>query len=105
MLLKKDIKLDDGSIQTRFYVSKCNYCGKTFIKFQNKTLYCSDDCKKYSNLEHTCERVRQFRKRYKNVTQNNNWIGTGHLGNHTSGDWETEKLLIFRERKRLKLKT
>ena len=104
MLLKKQIKLKDTTIQTQFYVTKCKYCGKTFIKFENKTMYCTDKCKYYSTLEHTNKRVRKHR-RNDTIKHSSKWIGTGHLGHHTSGDWETEKLLIVRERKRLKLKT
>lgn len=99
MLLQK-IKDDP---QTRLYVSTCKYCGSTYIKFQSATKYCSATCRYYSDLEHTEKRVRKYRKKNQ-VSFNSKWIGTGHLGNHTSNDWEKELLLISREKKRLKLK-
>lgn len=77
MLLKKNIKCKDGTIQTQFYLSKCKYCGKLFIKFQNKTLYCSQECKCKSTQDN---KAKYQRKRRKSIRE-------GHLISN-----ETEKL-------------
>lgn len=77
MLLKKNIKYKDGTIQTQFYVTKCKYCGKRFIKFQNKTLYCSTECKCKSTQDN---KAKYQRKRRKHIRE-------GHLISN-----ETEKL-------------
>lgn len=96
MLLRK-IKGDD---QTRFYVSTCKYCGSTYIKFHNATKYCSDECRHYSDLEHTESRVRRFRRKLKSQGLSvNNWLGTGLLGQHYSGD-EIQELRYVRSEKR-----
>lgn len=77
MLLVKELKLDDGTIQTTFYTSKCKYCGKLFIKFQNKTLYCSTECK--------CRSVQDSKAAYQRKRRKQ--IREGHLISN-----ETEKL-------------
>lgn len=97
MLLKKT----DGS-QTMFYIAHCKYCGRPFIKTHNRTVYCSSECREYSDKEHTLKRVRRFYR--KHGRQNNKWIGTGTLGCHRHEDEDYELLMITREIKRLKLK-
>lgn len=87
MLLKKTYHLKDGTIQTTFYTSKCNYCGKTFIKFQNKTLYCSTECKYRSTQDNKAAYQRKRRKQ----------IREGHLISN-----ENQKLGTYRFPKKIK---
>lgn len=99
MLLKKQ----DDDPQTIFYISYCKYCGRPFIKTHNRTVYCSNECRQYSDKEHTSKRVRRFYK--KHGRKDNKWLGTGTLGAHCHKDWDYELLMITREKKRLKIKT
>ena len=99
MLLKK-IKDDP---QTRFWVTKCRYCGSTFIKFQNATKYCSDKCRDYSTLEHTEKRVRKHRKKHRSQTDSYWGLGSGYLHGTPKSDFEDEHKSIMSEYRRLKL--
>ena len=99
MLLRK-IK---GDPQTRFYVSTCQYCGSTYIKFQSATKYCSDDCRKYSDLEHTEKRVQKHRKKFKSKTDKYWGLGTGYLHGSPEACFEAEHQAIMSEYRRLKI--
>lgn len=94
-------KSDDG--QARFYLSRCRYCGKVFIKFYNATIYCSSECRGNATKEHTLKRVQRFYREHGRGC--NKWVGTGMLGCHRHEDEDYELLMITREIKRLKLKT
>lgn len=102
MLLKKEIKLDDGTIQTTFYVSKCKYCGKTFIKFQNKTLYCSTECKCRSTQDNKAKYQRKRRKSIREghlISNETEKLGTIHFPKKI-GDWlEERRRLKYAKRK------
>lgn len=89
--------------QMRFYLSHCEYCGALFIKFQNRTTYCSPECRYYSDLEHTESRVRKHRKKYKNKTDDYWGLGTGYLHGTPRNDWNDEHQTIMMERMRLKI--
>ena len=99
MLFKK-IK---GDPQARFWVATCNYCGSTFIKFQNATKYCSRKCRDYSDLEHTEKRVRKHRRKYKSKTDKYWGLGSGYLHGKPKSDFHDEHKAIMFERRRLKL--
>lgn len=99
MLLKK-IKDDP---QTRFWVTKCKYCGSLFIKFQNAAKYCSDKCRDYSTLEHTEKRVRKHREKHRSQTDDYWGLGSGYLHGTPKKDFKAEHKAIMRERRRLKL--
>ena len=91
-----------GDPQARFYTSKCKYCGKPYIKFQNATKFCSDTCRYYSDLEHTEERVRKHRKNHSKT--DNYWgLGTGYLHGTPKNDFEDEHAAIQSEYRRLKI--
>lgn len=97
MLLKKN----PDNPQSQFYISKCKYCGKPYIKTHNRQVYCSSECRGYSDREHTAERVRRFYK--KHGRGYHRWVGTGSLGEHAHTDWDYEQLMILREKRRLKI--
>lgn len=105
MLLKKEIKYPDGTIQTGFYISKCKYCSKNYIKVQNRTMYCSDKCRQYSRKEQKESYNRKYRLKYNNKSDTYWGLGSGYLGEHRHADFEKEISAINMERKRLKLKS
>ena len=102
ILLKKNIKCKDGTIQTQFYTRKCKYCGKTFIKFQNKTLYCSPECKCRITQDNKAKYQRKRRKSIREghlIINENKKIGTTYFPKKI-GDWvEERKRIIYAKRK------
>lgn len=102
MLLKKTDYLKDGTIQTTFYLSKCQYCGKTFIKFQNKTLYCSTECKCKSTQDNKAAYQRKRRKQIREghlISNETEKLGTIHFPKKI-GDWiEEQRRIKYAKRK------
>lgn len=96
MLLKKEIKLEDGTIQTQFYVTKCRYCGNRFIKFENKTLYCSTECKCKSTQDNKAKYQRKRRKQIRDghlISNETKKLGTFHFP-QSINDWVEEHEII-----------
>ncbi len=96
MLLKKQIKYKDGTVQTQFYTYKCKYCGKLFIKFENKTMYCSDECRCKSNQDNKAKYQRKRRKQINNgelISNETKKLGTIHFPKKI-GDWIEERQRI-----------
>lgn len=102
MLLKKTYHLKDGTIQTTFYLSKCKYCGKLFIKFQNKTLYCSTECKCKSTQDSKAAYQRKRRKQIREghlISNETEKLGTIHFPKKI-GDWiEEQRRIKYAKRK------
>ena len=95
------MKLKDGTIQTQFYIKKCLYCGSIFIKFENKTLYCSEFCRCKSNQDNKAKYQRKRRKLIRAgvlITNENNKLGSFYFPK-TTGNW-TEELKIIKNAKR-----
>lgn len=91
--------------QPQFHEKQCNWCGKTYTPRVGHQLYCSPQCRKYSDQEHTLHRVRKFRKKYHNVLNQLSYqnLGTGGLGQHRDNDFEEEQRKIRQEMKVLGL--
>lgn len=92
MLLKKQIQYPDGSIQTQFYKSTCKYCGRTFIKFENKTQYCTPECACKSTQDNKARYQRKRRKQINNgtlISNENKKLGTTYFPKKI-GDWTEE---------------
>lgn len=100
MLLKKIL----NNPQTRFYISKCKYCGRVFIKFENKTGYCREACRTWAVREQKA-RYQQKRRKLINdgelISNENNKLGTTYLSNHRHDDFKREYLSIHKEAKRI----
>lgn len=96
MFLEKLFEHKDGSIQTGFALRKCKYCGKHFIKLQNKTLYCSQGCRDKSTQDNKARYQRQRRlliRKGELISNENKKLGTTYFPEY-SPDWQKEKELI-----------
>lgn len=104
MLLKNHEKYEDKTVQTRFYTSKCQYCGRLFIKTENKTCYCSDKCRRYAHMEQQAKHMRRKRRLISNgeLLANHKKLGTGRLGSKPRSDFNKEHTIIKKELGRLK---
>lgn len=96
MFLEKLFEYEDGSLQTGFALRKCKYCGKYYIKLQNKTLYCSSNCRGKSTQDNKAKYQRKRRQLIRDgelVSNENKKLGTTYFPEH-SPDWKKEKELI-----------
>ena len=83
----------------------CEYCGKPFIKSHGNQKYCSKTCSNNRRLEQNAEsRMKSYHKNKKRGGDKFYGLGSGGLGPHMHQDWETEKVKINNELKRLKLR-
>ncbi|WP_305554581.1 hypothetical protein [Methanobrevibacter sp. V74] len=102
MLLKKSYECSDGSIQTCFATYTCKYCGKTFIKFENKKMYCSIECACKSTQDNKAKYQRKRRKLINSgelVSNETRKLGTIHFPEEI-GDWVDElKRVKYAKRK------
>ena len=99
MLFKK-IK---GDPQARFYVIKCKYCGDYFIKFENKTLYCSEYCKCKSTQDNKAKYQRKRRKLIRDgvlISNETEKLGTTYFPNKPIPNFEEEYSLIKRAKRK-----
>lgn len=96
-----------GEPQVRFYVSKCKYCGKTFIKFQNKTCYCSSQCRSYAAQDQKASFARKYRRMIREglMVRKETYLGTGCLTENPLGNFEDELLRVRKELNRIGVKT
>lgn len=88
-------------------IKKCKWCGEDFTPKSNHNLYCSKDCSKYASMEHTTERVRRYRKKYREVLKESRQgykVGTGMLHAHPSDDFDEEWEKVQNEMKYLGLR-
>ena len=102
MLLRKI----PGDPQTRFYVSKCKYCGKLFIKVHNKSMLCSYRCKVKSKQDSNAAYQRKRRKEInegKLISNETNQVGTStvYLSKGIKPTFEEEHMVILKEKKRV----
>ena len=87
---------EDGSIQTGLPVRTCKYCGKDYIKLQNKTLYCSKECKHKSTQDNKARYQRRRRQSIRNselISNETRKLGTTYFPEHTC-DWQKEREMI-----------
>ncbi len=95
----------DDKIIKRLYVYQpkpCQACGKLFNPMSSAQKYCCADCRQYSDQEHGRERIRRWRKKYKEVLS---WftyttLGTGNLGEHMLDDPLEEEKKVHNEMKK-----
>lgn len=100
-------------ITRRYKPKNCKWCNQEFTPKTSHQLYCSKKCRKYSDNEHTLQRVRNFRKKYKDIlsTLPYTTLGTGNLGQHTThnpqakNEWQEETNKIRKELKLIGLKS
>ena len=88
-----------GDPQLRFEVRKCKYCGKKYIKLQNKTSLCSDECRHKSTQDSKAKYQQKRRLQIKNGTliERDKPLGTMYLSKHAFvDDWDRE---LSRDRK------
>lgn len=97
-------------ITIKYTQKTCNYpgCNNKFIPEHPHQLYCSKECRYYSDVDHTLQRVRAFRKKYSDVLHElpnyvSTSIGTGSLGEHRCASMDEEAQKISNEIKRLGL--
>ena len=101
MFLEKLYEYKDGSIQTGLPLRKCKYCGKDYIKLQNKTLYCSQDCKNKANQDNKAKYQRKRRKLIKDgelISNETQKLGTTYFPEYTN-DWQKEREMIKKAKK------
>lgn len=104
MLLKKTL----NDPQTQFYISKCKYCGRIFIKFENKTGYCREACRTWALKEQKAQYQRKRRLSIKNgelISNETREPGTTFLSQHALSDFGMEEKTVKRELKRIGVKT
>ena len=102
MLLKKTPE----DPQTKFYISKCKYCGRIFIKFENKTCYCRDACRTWAKKEQKAAYQQKRRKLIKEgvlISNENNRLGTTFLSEHRNPDFNVERNNLRNEAERIGL--
>lgn len=102
MLLKKLHEYEDGSIQTCFETRTCKYCGRTYIKIQNKTLYCSPECKHKSTQDNKAKYQRKRRKLINDgelISNETRKLGTVHFSKKIENWVEEQKQVIYAKRK------
>lgn len=87
-------------------LTKCKYCGNTFVKTHNRQVYCSEICRKNGRLEQKANYQRNYRLKVKkgliilNESQKYG-LGSGFLSSHKKSNFELEFKAIRRERNRL----
>lgn len=100
MLLKK---IPDDQ-QTQFYISKCKYCGRIFIKFENRTCYCREACRTWALKEQKAKYQQKRRKDIRDgvlISNENNKLGTTFLSEHRNVDFNIELNNIRKEAGRI----
>lgn len=113
-MVQSTFKIDDGIITgvqveikayrvKKFNPKKCGYCGKEFTPNHSHNLYCSKQCRYYSDLEHANERKRRYRKRYHGQFNDRAIlnVGTSDLGKHRNPDTKVEHSKIREEMRRI----
>lgn len=96
-----------GDPQLYYYISKCKYCGTTYIKTENKSGFCSDECRRKSIQDSKARYQRKRRKLIRDgvlISNERNYIGTGLLSKHANNDWSKEHKSILKELKRIGVK-
>lgn len=102
MLLKKE----PGEAQTKFYVSKCKYCGRSFIKVENRSSLCSYKCRVKSTQDNKAKYQRKRRKAINNgslIVRDKEQLGTSTvlLSKSIKPTFEEEHSVILKEKQRV----
>ena len=98
----------EGDPQVRFYIAKCKRCGKPFIKLENRTTLCSDECRDYNNQDNKAKYQRKRRKLIRDgvlISNENNQLGTStfRLSKKIKKTWEEEHSAVLAEKRRVGL--
>lgn len=96
MFLEKLYAYKDGSIQTGLPLRKCKYCGKHYIKLQNKTLYCSQDCRDKATQDNKAKYQRKRRKSIRDgelISNESKKLGTTYFPKYNK-DWQEEQKIV-----------
>lgn len=97
-----------GDPQMRFYISRCNYCKRLFIKFENRSTLCSYKCKVKSTQDNKAKYQRKRRKAINDgelISNETNQIGTSTvlLSKSIKDNFVDEHNVILREKRRVGL--
>lgn len=95
-----------GNIIVIHTTKNCKWCNNKYTPSYPHQLYCSQQCSYYAKLEHTNNRVKRYRKKYRKVQtrEQQKKIGTGNLGCHRNPDFQVELKKICAEFYFLRLK-
>lgn len=86
----------------KYRAKNCKWCGERYRPETPHQLYCSKEHSYYAKLEYALQRIRRFRKKYKDVfNPTYTSLGTGELGEHACEDLHEEEVKIINEMKKL----
>ena len=90
-------------------MARCKACGKEFEKKHNREQYCCDDCREVALQQQWRNASHQYYHRHKHKWGSKSTrrygIGTGTLGPHCNPDFDSELVVVRREKERLRLKS
>lgn len=94
--------------QTKKVLVKCRWCGKHFVrdKKSKRRFFCCEKCKNEMDLKNNRDRQFKFYNRWKSIIHKDSkrfGLGTGSLGKHPRANFEDEKKIVKREKRRLKI--
>lgn len=106
----RTIRVINGKLQLRrmphYQPKNCKWCGKQFTPKHSSYKYCSIKCRAYGDMDSNMLRVREYRRKYRNVLKErvvNTVIGTRRFGGHMCADEDEELNKIRKELRELGL--
>lgn len=94
--------------QNKKILVKCKWCGEYFVRTEQSTrkFFCSEKCRK--EMDKKCNRDRQFQYYHRWIhsihkDSRKYGLGTGGLGKHPRKNFEDERKVVQREKRRWKL--
>lgn len=84
--------------------SECAWCGKEYTKTHNRQMYCSNACRDYANMEKTNIRVRNHRRKYKEIQVDPLGSYGASLGPTPREDHREELILVEKQLRKFHLK-
>lgn len=92
--------------QEKKVLVKCRWCGKIFTRTKNseRRFFCSEKCRKEMELKNNRDRQYRYYNRWKHSIRKDSKkysLGTGRLGKHPRENFEDEKNVVKKEKKRL----
>ena len=84
-------------------ISKCGWCGKTYIKKANKQKYCSTYCRDSARSHQSRMKSHKWYHRHKHeLTEKQRWgLGSSTIGKHRNPSFKKEQNILTKELKRL----
>ncbi len=94
--------------QNKKTLVKCRWCGKPFIRTpkSKRKLFCSEKCRKEMELKNNRDRQFKFYNRWRFTIHKDSkkfGLGTGSLGKHPRTNFEDEKIVVKKEKRRLRI--